>query len=218
MMDIIILAIILISILFFIAWALEEPAGGIIAVVFGIIAYWSGSHTAGIIIGIIGVACYIHAKSENSTEKIKERKIPPVHSVHFTVRSTGSYVSILNDCEQIVYSIAKRCPWLKFHVYVAVHKINSTNCSVSFSIGDVPLTSSNITFGNEFEINQWETALFQTEQATGFTTAQDVVRELNLQFNWHDVSTHITESKIYDFGDPKNNPFIVLGFDAQYKE
>ena len=218
MMDIIILAIILISILFFIAWALEEPAGGIIAVVFGIIAYWSGSHTAGIIIGIIGVACYIHAKSENSTEKIKERKIPPVHSVHFTVRSTGSYVSILNDCEQIVYSIAKRCPWLKFHVYVAVHKINSTNCSVSFSIGDVPLTSSNITFGNEFEINQWETALFQTEQATGFTTAQDVVRELNLQFNWHDVSTHITESKIYDFGDPKNNPLIVLGFDAQYKE
>lgn len=218
MMDIIILAIILISILFFIAWALEEPAGGIIAVVFGIIAYWSGSHTAGIIIGIIGVACYIHAKSENSTEKIKERKIPPVHSVHFTVRSTGPYVSILNDCEQIVYSIAKRCPWLKFHVYVAVHKINSTNCSVSFSIGDVPLTSSNITFGNEFEINQWETALFQTEQATGFTTAQDVVRELNLQFNWHDVSTHITESKIYDFGDPKNNPLIVLGFDAQYKE
>lgn len=218
MMDIIILAIILISILFFIAWALEEPAGGIIAVVFGIIAYWSGSHTAGIIIGIIGVACYIHAKSENSTEKIKERKIPPVHSVHFTVRSTGSYVSILNDCEQIVYSIAKRCPWLKFHVYVAVHKINSTNCSVSFSIGDVPLTSSNITFGNEFEINQWETALFQTEQATGFTTAQDVMKELNLQFNWHDVSTHITESKIYDFGDPKNNPLIVLGFDAQYKE
>lgn len=218
MMDIIILAIILISILFFIAWALEEPAGGIIAVVFGIIAYWSGSHTAGIIIGIIGVACYIHAKSENSTEKIKERKIPPVHSVHFTVRSTGSYVSILNDCEQIVYSIAKRCPWLKFHVYVAVHKINSTNCSVSFSIDDVPLTSSNITFGNEFEINQWETALFKTEQATGFTTAQDVMRELNLQFNWHDVSTHITESKIYDFGDPKNNPLIVLGFDAQYKE
>lgn len=218
MMDIIILAIILISILFFIAWALEEPAGGIIAVVFGIIAYWSGSHIVGIIIGIIGVACYIHAKSENSPEKIKERKIPPVRSVHFTVRSTGSYVSILNDCEQIVYSIAKRCPWLKFHVYVAVHKINSTNCSVSFSIDEVPLTSSNITFGNEFEINQWETALFNTEQATGFTTAQDVMRELNLQFNWHDVSTHITESKIYDFGDSKNNPLIVLGFDAQYKE
>ena len=99
-----------------------------------------------------------------------------------------------------------------------VHKINSINCSVSFSIGDVSFKNYNITFGNKFEINQWGTARFETEQATGFTTAQDVMRELNLQFNWHDVSTNITESKIYDFGDYKNNPLIVLGFDAKYKE
>lgn len=58
----IILAIIVISIIFFLAWAWEVSTGGIIAVVFGIIVYWSGSHIAGIIIGIIGVACYIHAK------------------------------------------------------------------------------------------------------------------------------------------------------------
>ena len=58
----IIFAIIVISIIFFLAWAWKEQAGGIIAVVVGIIAYWSGSHTAGIIIGIVGVACYIHAK------------------------------------------------------------------------------------------------------------------------------------------------------------
>ena len=211
----IIFAIILISILFFIGWAWEEPAGGITAVVVGIIVYWSGSHIAGIVIGIIGIAGYIHAKSENSPEKIKERRFPPVH---FTLSSTGSYSSILNNCEQIVCSIAKRCPWLEFHVYVMVHKINSINCSVSFSIGDVSFKNYNITFGNEFEINQWETARFETEQATGFTTAQDVMRELKLQFNWHDVSTHITESKIYDFGDYKNNPLIVLGFDAKYKE
>lgn len=211
----IIFAIILISILFFIGWAWEEPAGGITAVVVGIIVYWSGSHIAGIVIGIIGIAGYIHVKSENSPEKIKERRFPPVH---LTLSSTGSYSSILNNCEQIVWSIAKRCPWLEFHVYVMVHKINSTNCSVSFSIGDVSFKNYNITFGNEFEINQWGTARFETEQATGFTTAQDVMRELNLQFNWHDVSTHITESKIYDFGDYKNNPLIVLGFDAKYKE
>lgn len=215
MMDIIILAIILISILFFIGWAWEEPGGGITAVVVGIIVYWSGSHIAGIVIGIIGIACYIHVKSENSPEKIKERRFPPIH---LTLSSTGSYSSILNNCEQIVWSIAKRCPWLEFHVYVMVHKINSINCSVSFSIGDVSFKNYNITFGNEFEINQWGTARFETEQATGFTTAQDVMRELNLQFNWHDVSTHITESKIYDFGDYKNNPLIVLGFDAKYKE
>ena len=211
----IIFAIILILIFYFIAWAWEEPAGGITAVVVGIIVYWLGSHIVGIIIGIIGIACYIHVKSENSTEKIKERRFPPVH---LTLSSTGSYSSILNNCEQIVWSIAKRCPWLEFHVYVMVHKINSINCSVSFSIGDVSFKNYNITFGNEFEINQWGTARFETEQATGFTTAQDVMRELNLQFNWHDVSTHITESKIYDFGDYKNNPLIVLGFDAKYKE
>ena len=211
----IIFAIILILIFYFIAWAWEEPAGGITAVVVGIIVYWLGSHIVGIIIGIIGIACYIHVKSENSPEKIKERRFPPVH---LTLSSTGSYSSILNNCEQIVWSIAKRCPWLEFHVYVMEHKINSINCSVSFSIGDVSFKNYNITFGNEFEINQWGTARFETEQATGFTTAQDVMRELNLQFNWHDVSTHITESKIYDFGDYKNNPLIVLGFDAKYKE
>lgn len=215
MMEIIILAIILIVICGCLSVAWDEPAGGIIAVVVGIIAYWSGSHIVGIIIGIIGVACYIHAKSENSPEKIKERRFPPVH---FTLSSTGFYSSILNNCEQIVWSIAKRCPWLTFHVYVMVQKINSTNCSVSFSIADVSFKNYNITFGNEFEINQWETARFETEQATGFTTAQDVMRELNLQFNWHDVSTHITESKIYGFGDFKNNPMVVLGFDAKYKE
>ena len=188
----IIFAIIVISIIFFLAWAWEEPAGGIIAVVVGIIVYWSGSHIAGIIIGIIGVACSIHAKSENNPEKIKERRFPPVH---FTLSSTGSYSSILNNCEQIVWSIAKRCPWLEFHVLVMVSKINSNKCSISFSIEDVPFEKYNITFGNEFKIEPWDTVRFETEQATEFTTAQDVLRELNRQFYWYDVSTHIVQSK-----------------------
>lgn len=211
----IIFAIIVIFILCFLAWAWEEPAGGIIAIAFGIICYWSGSHTAGGIIGIIGVACYIHAKSENSPEKIKERRFPPVH---FTLSSTGSYSSILNKCEQIVWSIAKRCPWLEFHVLVMVSKINSTKCSISFSIEDVPFENYNITFGNEFKIEPWDTAHFETEQATGFTTAQDVMRELNLQFHWYDVSTHITQSKIYDQDDVNHNPMVLLDFDVKYKE
>lgn len=191
----IIFAIIVIFILCFLAWAWEEPAGGII--------------------GIIGVACYIHAKSENSPEKIKERRFPPVH---FTLSSTGSYSSILNECEQIVWAIAKRCPWLEFHVLIMVSKINSTKCSISFSIEDVPFENYNITFGNEFKIDPWDTAHFETEQATGFTTAQDVMRELNLQFHWYDVSTHITQSKIYDQGDVNHNPMVLLDFDVKYKE
>ena len=211
----IIFAIILILIFYFIAWAWEEPAGGITAVVVGIIVYWLGSHIVGIIIGIIGIACYIHVKSENSPEKIKERRFPPVH---LTLSSTGSYSSILNNCEQIVWSIAKRCPWLEFHVLVMVSKINSNKCSISFSIEDVPFEKYNITFGNEFKIEPWDTARFETEQATEFTTAQDVLRELNRQFYWYDVSTHITQSKIYDQGDVNHNPMVLLEFDVKYKE
>ena len=74
----IIFAIILFFILCFIGTCLsvllQEPEAGIIAVVVGIIVYWLGSHIVGIIIGIIGIAGYIHAKSENSPEKIKETK------------------------------------------------------------------------------------------------------------------------------------------------
>ena len=81
----IIFAIILISIFFFIAWAWEEPAGGIIAVVVGIIVYWSGSHIAGIIIGIIGVACYIHAKEYKKECKDKAEDIFLQNTLYDTI-------------------------------------------------------------------------------------------------------------------------------------
>ena len=35
---------------------------------------------------------------------------PPLHC---TVHRTGDYSSILNELEQIVFLIAKRCPWMK---------------------------------------------------------------------------------------------------------
>lgn len=44
------------------------------------------------------------------------------------------------------------------------------------------------------------------------------MRELNLQFHWYDVSTHITQSKIYDQGDVNQNPMVLLDFDVKYKE
>ena len=62
----IIFAIILFFILCFIGSCLsvllQEPEAGIIAVVVGIIVYWLGSHIVGIIIGIIGVACYSYVQ------------------------------------------------------------------------------------------------------------------------------------------------------------
>ena len=95
MMDIIILAIILISILFFIGWAWEEPGGGITAVVVGIIVYWSGSHIAGIVIGIIGIAGYIHAKDNQKSRNKREVQSFHQNDLYELLRRCWNY----NTCE-----------------------------------------------------------------------------------------------------------------------
>lgn len=95
MMDIIILAIILISILFFIGWAWEEPGGGITAVVVGIIVYWSGSHIAGIVIGIIGIAGYIHAKDNEKSRNKREVQSFHQNDLYELLRRCWNY----NTCE-----------------------------------------------------------------------------------------------------------------------
>ena len=95
MMDIIILAIILISILFFIGWAWEEPGGGITAVVVGIIVYWSGSHIAGIVIGIIGIAGYIHAKDNQRSRNKREVQSFHQNDLYELLRRCWNY----NTCE-----------------------------------------------------------------------------------------------------------------------
>lgn len=95
MMDIIILAIILISILFFIGWAWEEPGGGITAVVVGIIVYWSGFHIAGIVIGIIGIAGYIHAKDNQKSRNKREVQSFHQNDLYELLRRCWNY----NTCE-----------------------------------------------------------------------------------------------------------------------
>ena len=90
-------------------------------------------------------------------------------------------------------------------------------CSVWFEIYDVLFKMENVTFGREFKVSD-DLAAFETNQATGFTTVQDVKRELTLQFNWHDVSTRITELKVIDYGDMTYTPMVILRFDAKYKE
>ena len=95
MMDIIILAIILISILFFIGWAWEEPGGGITAVVVGIIVYWSGSHIAGIVIGIIGIAGYIYAKDNQKSRNKREVQSFHQNDLYELLRRCWNY----NTCE-----------------------------------------------------------------------------------------------------------------------
>ena len=64
----------------------------------------------------------------------------------------------------------------------------------------------------------YECMRFETKQATGFTTPEDVKRELLCQFNWSNISTNITELNVFDHGDFTRTPMVTLHFEAQYRE
>lgn len=143
---------------------------------------------------------------------------PPLHC---TVHRTGDYSSILNELEQIVFLIAKRCPWMKLQVLVMVRKINASTCSVSFQIEDVSLKRNNITFGSEFQDRgdgSYECMHFETKQATGFTTPEAVKREMLCQFNWSNISANVTQLSVLDYGDFTHTPMVTLRFEAQYRD
>ena len=58
----------------------------------------------------------IFSNSGNKTSTTKKAKTDS--HLHCTVSRTGSYSSILNQLEQIVFLIAKRCPWMTLQVLV----------------------------------------------------------------------------------------------------
>ena len=161
----------------------------------------------------------IFSNSGNKTSTTPNTKTAP--PLHCTVHRTGDYSSILNELEQIVFLIAKRCPWMKLQVLVMVRKINASTCSVSFQIEDVSLKRNNITFGSEFqdrEDGSYECMHFETKQATGFTTPEAVKREMLCQFNWSQISTNITQLNVRNYGDFTQTPMVIFRFEAQYKE
>ena len=161
----------------------------------------------------------IFSNSGNKTSA--DTKVKTDAPLHCTVSRTGSYSSILNQMEQIVFLIAKHCPWTKVQVLVMVRKINASTCSVTFQIEDVLLLGNNITFGSEFQDNgddSYKCMTFETKQATGFTTPEDVKRELLCQFNWSNISTNITQLSVLDYGDFTHTPMVTLRFEAQYRD
>ena len=85
----------------------------------------------------------IFADSDTKPSTTKKRNTHAAPPLHCTVHRTGHYSSILNELEQIVFLIAKRCPWMKLQVLVMVRKINVSTCSVSFQIEDVYLKKNN---------------------------------------------------------------------------
>lgn len=91
-----------------------------------------------IIIAVI-IIFIIFADSDTKPSANKKGNTNTDSRLHCTINRTGSYSSILNQMEQIVFLIAKRCPWMKLQVLVMVRKINASTCSVSFQIEDVYL-------------------------------------------------------------------------------
>lgn len=163
----------------------------------------------------------IFADSDTKPSANKKGNTNTDSRLHCTVNRTGSYSSILNELEQIVSLIAKRCPWMKLHVLVMVSKINASTCSVSFQIEDVSLKRNNITFGSEFQDRgdgSYECMHFETKQATGFQTPEYVKAELLRQFNWSQISTNITQLNVRNYGDFTQTPMVIFRFEAQYKE
>ena len=163
----------------------------------------------------------IFADSDTKPSANKKGNTNTDSRLHCTVTRTGSYSSILNQMEQIVFLIAKRCPWMKLQVLVMVRKINASTCSVSFQIEDVYLKRNKITFGSEFQDRgdgSYECMHFETKQATGFQTPEYVKAELLRQFNWSQISTNITQLNVRNYGDFTQTPMVIFRFEAQYKE
>lgn len=163
----------------------------------------------------------IFANSDTKPSTTKKRNTHAAPPLHCTVHRTGHYSSISNELEQIVFLIAKRCPWMKLQVLVMVRKINVSTCSVSFQIEDVYLKKNNITFGSEFQDRgdgSYECMHFETKQATGFQTPEYVKAELLRQFNWSQISTNITQLNVRNYGDFTQTPMVIFRFEAQYKE
>lgn len=171
---------------------------------------------------IIIAAIIIFIIFSNSGNKTSvDTKVKTDAPLHCTVSRTGSYSSILNQMEQIVFLIAKHCPWTKVQVLVMVRKINASTCSVTFQIEDVLLLGNNITFGSEFQTtgsDSYKCMTFETKQATGFSTPEYVRDELLRQFNWSQISTNITQLDVLNYGDFTHTPMVTLRFEAQYRD
>ncbi len=61
--------------------------------------------------------------------------------------------------------------------------------------------------------------ILKQQQATGFTTPEDVKRELLCQFNWSNILNqyHRVEGCL-DYGVFTRKPMVTLRFEAQYRD
>lgn len=125
------------------------------------------------------------------------------------------YSSILNDLEVIVSSVVN-ASYCEVNVVVQVRKIDNVYCSVACSLL-ADTSFSGVVFGEGFLVDGNDHARCETVLATGFTTPDDVKREILLQFNWSNISVSNTQVTVLDYGDYINTPYISYSFTAMKK-
>jgi hypothetical protein len=135
---------------------------------------------------------------------------PRISVFSMTVDHPQAYSTVLNGLEQIVEQVIRNS-FCEVSVVVQVKKLDSTFCQVSCSL--LADTSFNgIAFGEGFACNGNDHAAFETGLATGFSTAQDVKREILLQFSWSDISVSNTQLTVLDRGDYADKPYVSYSF------
>lgn len=160
-----------------------------------------------IIVAIIVIIVILYSKKNtNVSSKVR------TNTISCTFRSNGSYSSILNGLEQDIHYIAKNTYGHgKISVVVSVRKINASYCKVSGSfLADVGFNG--VLFRGGYVFNGSDMVRFETESATGFTTIEDVKREMLLQFNWHDLPVNDSKFTVIKHGDYTTTPFISFNF------
>lgn len=127
-------------------------------------------------------------------------------------RSNGSYSSILNRLEQDVYLLATQTRgYGELSVVVSVRKMNSNYCRVSGSfLADGTLSGAR--FDSGYQFNGTDSVKFETSSATGFTSVEDVKREMLLQFDWNDLPVYNPQFTVLAHGDFVTTPYISYSF------
>lgn len=161
-----------------------------------------------ILIVIAVVIVIVIANSKKTSPKSPQKQ----NGITCLFQPEGSCSSVLNRLEQNVSYIAKYSHgYGEISVCVSVQKIDHTYCKISGSfLADCGFHY--VQFGNGYRFNGTDYVSFETNRATGFTTVEDVKREMLLQFNWFDLPVYDAKFTVLAHGDYINHPYISYSF------
>ncbi len=164
----------------------------------------------GVVLLFAGFAC-IGSSDKSSGKSSNQGR----NSAHITMgKTSGSFVSILNKLEMVVSEIVRHDPHETISVWLQIKKRRGTYCGIDFllRLDYSSFSEHGITFGDEFKVSD-DSVRYTTTSAPGYTNAEDVKRELLLQFNWHNIS--VTHASFQVVGPDKE---ILYSFDVRSKE